>query len=137
VPTKIVHLWSVKAREDAFDEVERFKKSQDEGFYSLIFLARAFGKQFINDPLEIICISSEVQDVTGVESLSPEKSTLLGPCKVIPQEYMNINVRSLDILADEWRGPLAEKHLEQLVADLQSQSADLFTAYRDGKRLVQ
>ena len=38
-----------------------------------------------------------VEDVTGSESLRPEKALLLGPCKVIPQEYPHLTCRLVDV----------------------------------------
>ena len=43
-------------------------------------------------------ISNGLHAVTGDERLQPEKATVLGPCRVIPHEYLNIRCRSIDVV---------------------------------------
>ena len=47
--------------------------------------------------VEITVVTNGLEDVTGNEQLHPEKSLLLGPCKVIPQEYSHLDCRIIDI----------------------------------------
>jgi len=107
LPKTIVHLWSItpcdwrssaSAKGDRkISELESLEESQAKGFYSLLFLAQALGKQNTTDKFQITVISNNLQSVTGLESLYPEKATVLGAVKVIPQEYPNISCRSIDI----------------------------------------
>src|SRR5262249_11873561 len=89
-PAHVVHLWSVGSSVDAFEQ------AQFRGFYSLIFLAQALEQHHDADPLEIMVVSSSMQAVTGEERLIPEKATVLGPARVIAQEYPQITCRSID-----------------------------------------
>ena len=98
IPKMIVHLWNVTPNDHTQSGIDVFEKFQDLGFYSLLFLAQALGKQNIMIPLRIGVVSTNLQEVTGEEVLCPEKATLLGPCKVIPQEYPNISCLSIDII---------------------------------------
>jgi len=132
-PTTIVHLWSVTPNDGKRSEVEFTKKSQELGFYSLLFLTQAFGKQNVTDPLRIGVISNNVQEVTGEEELSPEKATVLGPCKVISQEYPNISCHSIDLGS----GFLGEKLIDQLIAELTGNHSEYFVAYRGSHRWAQ
>ena len=77
------------------------------GFYSLLYLAQALGKQLLDqistgptivNNIELKVVTSNIQEVTGEESLSPEKATVLGPCKVIPREYTNVTCCSIDVV---------------------------------------
>ncbi|HEX5720971.1 MAG TPA: SDR family NAD(P)-dependent oxidoreductase, partial [Thermoanaerobaculia bacterium] len=75
--------------------------------------------------------------VTGAEELCPEKTGILGPCRVIPQEYLNVTCRVIDIespSADGWR---RERLVAQLAEELGDGGSDLSIAYRGGERWVQ
>ena len=67
-----------------------FDEAQNLGFYSQLFLAKALGVQQVTQAIQLDMISNNVQSVMDADELCPEKSTLLGPCKVIPQEYPNV-----------------------------------------------
>ncbi|MFN6514074.1 MAG: beta-ketoacyl synthase N-terminal-like domain-containing protein [Nostoc sp. CreGUA01] len=130
VPNRIIHLWSVTE-----SELADFNTAQ--GFQSLLFLAQALGKQNFTDELELAVISNNMQAVTGVENLCPEKATLLGLVKVIPQEYSNIKCRSIDViipLSENWQ---QEKFISQLLTELKANSSDSVIAYRGLERWIQ
>jgi acyl transferase domain-containing protein/acyl carrier protein len=137
VPDRIVHLWSVTPNEQNLSRTEYFEKTQDLGFYSLLFLAQALDLQRVTEPLQIEIISNHMQEVTGETTMHPEKATVLGPCKVMPQEYANITCRSIDISLDPSTNLAEEKLLDQLLAELTSKPADLVVAYRGRHRWVQ
>jgi len=134
-PTQIVHLWSVQPDDLPLAQAER-DHIQDLGFYSLLFLAQALGRQNPTEPLHITVVSNNMQRVTNEAVLCPEKATLLGPCKVIPQEYPNISCQSIDI---ELRAPgIAEDELiDELIAEVATRSPDPIIAYRGVDRWVQ
>ncbi|MBD2344916.1 SDR family NAD(P)-dependent oxidoreductase [Anabaena subtropica FACHB-260] len=132
LPKTIVHLWNVTPSLD-----QNLEQAQTRGFYSLLFLAQALGKlETVND-FQITVISNNLQPVTGGEVLCPEKATLLGPVKVISQEYANIKCRSIDItlpLSGSWQ---EEKLIEKLLAELTVYDAEKIIAYRNLNRWVQ
>ncbi|AFY93670.1 type I polyketide synthase [Chamaesiphon minutus] len=86
----ITHLWTLGA--DLC-----FEESQTLGFYSLLYLAQAIGHQNSNDPIHIGVVTSNSQDVTGTETIQPETATILGACRVIPQEYPHISCCAIDM----------------------------------------
>ena len=148
-PHKIGHCWSV-TREDgpAPDAVIKrsFEQEQDLGFYSLLYLAQALGKQLLEQAsgepttvnhIELKVVTSNVQEVTGEELLCPEKATVLGPCKVIPQEYRNVTCSSIDVLVPEAGTSQEERLIDQLTGEFAGQSTELVVAYRGGHRWVQ
>jgi len=137
IPNMIVHLWNVPSHDHSPSRIDLFEKLQDLGFYSLIFLAQALGKQNIMDPLRIGVISSQIQEVAGEEVLCPEKATVLGPCKVIPQEYPNISCLSVDIVNPPSGTPQEEKLIDQLIAELVVKTSDSVIAYRGNHRWVE
>jgi acyl transferase domain-containing protein/acyl carrier protein len=134
-PKTIVHLWSVTPVDRI--ELETIEKSQETGFYSLLFLAQALGKQNFTDELQIAVISNNMQEVAGEELLCPEKATLLGLVRVIPQEYPNINCRSIDVIIPESANWSEQKLIDQLLFELQTHIYDRVIAYRGFHRWVQ
>ena len=136
-PREIVHLWNVGRDRGVECESERFEREQERGFYSLIYLARALEEQKEPTEIQITVISSGVQRVTGRERLYPGRATMLGPCKVIPQEYLSLRCRSVD-LSDEEKSVDVEGGLwDRLMEECLRRSTDVVIAYRDGKRYVQ
>ncbi|RKZ83882.1 MAG: hypothetical protein DRR19_18500 [Candidatus Parabeggiatoa sp. nov. 1] len=133
----IVHLWTLTTNEYPESQLEGLEKAQEFGFYSLLFLAQAFGKPNVTDEIQITVVSNHLQPVIGSEKLCPEKATLLGPVRTIPQEYPNITCRSIDVVVPEPGSSLAEKLISQLMAELTAPSSDRIIAYRAHERWVQ
>jgi len=135
-PTIIAHLWSVTPQDNGRSGVESFEKLQGLGFYSLLFLAQALGATAFKDAIQIGVVSDNMQDVTGGEDRRFEKATLLGPCRVIPQEYPNVSCRSIDIEIPQ--SPKQRQLLiEHLLAELILKSPEAVVAYRANQRWVQ
>jgi non-ribosomal peptide synthase protein (TIGR01720 family) len=135
LPQRILHLWNVTSNGDAPSGDEFSDPSQYLSFYSLLFLAQALGKQNITDPIHLAVVSSGMQRVTSEEARCPEKATVLGPCKVIPQEYHNITCRSVDILLPESGAP-GRQWIDQLLGELVANPSDPIIAYRGFDRWV-
>ncbi|NET63722.1 MAG: SDR family oxidoreductase [Moorea sp. SIO1G6] len=136
-PSSIIHLWSVTPNNHTELGIESFEASQDLGLYSLIFLVQALEKLNFIDPLQLTIVSNNLQEVSGEEVLSPEKATLLAACKVIGQEYPNINCRSIDLVLPPSQKQNQEKLVTQLLGEIKAQSEDLTIAYRGKHRWVQ
>ena len=137
VPQKILHLWSVSRPGAGEGKWMRLARTQNLGLHSLLFLAQALGEQSLTANLEIEVISNELQVVTGEELVCPEKATVLGACKVIPLEYLNMNCRSIDVLVPT-AGSAAEGRLvEQLLVEFRSKPSDRIVAYRGNFRWLQ
>ncbi len=128
-PNTITHLWSLTQ-----SQALSWETTQNLGFYSLVYLVQAIGQQQISDGIQLLVIANHLHDITGNEELFPETTTLLGACKVIPQEYQNIKCRLVDILL-----PTTENKdfLERLLAELTTESEDSIIAYRNNYRWVQ
>jgi acyl transferase domain-containing protein/acyl carrier protein len=136
-PKTIVHLWSVTPISDKELTLEKVDKAQITGFYSLLFLAQSLGKQEVTDELQLTVISNNLHPVTGNEEASPEKATLIGPIKVISQEYSNIKCHSIDVVLPESDSWQEAKLLEQLLAELKVPDSEKLVAYRGLNRWVQ
>jgi non-ribosomal peptide synthase protein (TIGR01720 family) len=134
LPTHIVHLWNAAAVDE--NSADFTPRVLARSFYSLLFLAQALGAQNLSQDLQLSVISSNMQKVASDELVHPEKATLLGPCKVIPQEMVNVTARSVDVTLPP-SGSQQEVHtVEQLVAELQATTPDPIVAYRGYDRLV-
>ncbi|MBP5972970.1 SDR family oxidoreductase [Brasilonema sp. CT11] len=136
-PKTIVHLWSVTQDSHPESAIESLDKAEALGFYSLLFLAQALGENNQTDSVEIGIVSNNMQEVTGSEVLCPEKALVLGPVKVIPQEYPNITCRSIDVVIPASYSRQEEQLIEVLLAELISQTSNQVIAYRGTHRWVQ
>ncbi|MHC5725053.1 MAG: type I polyketide synthase, partial [Nostoc sp.] len=136
-PKTIVHLWNVTPISEQELEIEKVEPAQIRGFYSLLFLAQALGRQETSSEVQITVISNNLQPVTGTEVLCPEKATLLGPIKVISQEYSNISCRSIDVILPSPGSRQEEKLVEKLLTELTVSNSDKVIAYRGLNRWVQ
>ncbi len=105
------------------------------GFFGLIYMARAFGES--RAPLELLVVTSGLQAVVGGERLDPWKALLVGPNKVIPEEFPQIRCRLVDLAFDAERPELEETAARQLAAELLSKAPHTAVAYRGGYRWVQ
>jgi acyl transferase domain-containing protein/acyl carrier protein len=163
----IVHLWNVtppgrgataagRSNGTLPGQDQELEEAQERAFYSLIYLAQALGDQMltlapaevnVEEKLHVYVVSNNVQEVTGEEELCPEKATLLGPCRVISQEYQNILCRSIDIILPDLVQPAVaasnagtaqrQDVAENLLAEITSESSDRVIAYRGRHRWVQ
>ncbi|HEX5709540.1 MAG TPA: SDR family oxidoreductase [Pyrinomonadaceae bacterium] len=132
VPSYIAHLWGVAPEAATADETEAFRRAQEVGFYSLLRLVQALNKLEVVSPVQVNVVTSDMHEVVGDESLRPEKATLLGACKVIPQEYPHINCRSIDLSLS---GPQSPASLtDKLVAEMSADAANDVIAYRGTHR---
>ncbi|GCE31287.1 hypothetical protein KDA_67710 [Dictyobacter alpinus] len=133
MPTTVLHLWNITAEVLEPEQSAAFEQMQDRGFYSLIFLTQALSKLVYERPVQMLTISNHLQAVTSEDHVQPEKATLIGACRVIAQENLNIRCRSIDLDVT-----MADKQLvEQLVHEATSSDPDTFLAYRNGTRLKQ
>ena len=136
IPTKILHLWNLTPHNHKNSELENIDQAQEQGFYSLLFLAQSLGKQNVTSDLQIAVISNNLHSVNGRETLCPEKATLLGAVKVIPQEYPNIRCRSIDIIQPEIESHQEEKLVDCIFTELTVDDREKVIAYRDFHRWI-
>jgi acyl transferase domain-containing protein/acyl carrier protein len=136
IPDAIVHGWSISSHDDVESGVELFEEIQHLGFYSLLFLTKALDRKIIAKPINIWVLSNGMYRVESGDILTPEKTTLLGLCKVIPQEYSNLTCQSIDLVlpGEDWS---KERLIDLLIAELSEESSDLAIAYRGNNRWLQ
>jgi acyl transferase domain-containing protein/thioesterase domain-containing protein/acyl carrier protein len=136
-PQAIYHLWSVTGSKPLDGSAKTATELQTNGFFSLLYLAQAIGKEDLSDPIRLGVISDHLQRVAGETGLVPAKATVLGPCRVIPQEFKNIRCVSIDVDAMPAAARLQGAWLDRLIADVTTSSGDEAVAYRATERWVQ
>ncbi|MFD2588081.1 hypothetical protein ACFSQJ_14135, partial [Croceitalea marina] len=98
LPERILHLWGVNPLDQHKDyNQETIELAQKLGYYSMVSIAQAYGELSTVQDLKVFVITNNMQEAIGGDLTSPEKSTVLGPVKVIPQEYSNIKCKSIDV----------------------------------------
>lgn len=134
---QIFHLWSVSDAEHA----QSLKEGISRNFYSVLNLMKAVEITQTAIPsgnkITLNLITNGLADVTGSETLHPLKSLLLGPCKVIPQEYANLGCRIIDIESQHAAGDMSMRLSQRLIAEMQMDSGDALVAYRGPYRWIQ
>jgi non-ribosomal peptide synthase protein (TIGR01720 family) len=141
----VTHLWSVAQDSEQLISDEDFAQSQQRGFYSLLYLAQALGEQSLTRSpqdseekrVRLCVVTSNLHSVTGEETVRPEKATILGPCRVIAQEYPQVECRSIDIVMPASGLKDDSPLIEQLMDELAFGSGDAVVAYRGRRRWTQ
>lgn len=126
-PAHIVHCWS------ALPEIGELDTTLEQGFYSLQALAQALG-DIGSEACRISVVSSAMQDVSGNERIDPARATLLGPCKVIPQEYPALHCQSIDITLPTGESWQEERLLAQIMDELCAREFEPVVALRGDRR---
>ena len=136
LPTRIVHCWSVTGEGAEAGGASPGGEVRQRGFESLFYLAQALGRQRVEAATALGVVSDGIHRITGQEHLCPEKALVLGPCKVIAQEYPFLSCRSIDVeLPGEPRG--RAELLESLIGEMACDGSEQVIAYRGGRRHVQ
>lgn len=127
-PERILYLWGIT-------EVGGASAADPEkSFLAPLYLAQALGRRAERSPVDLVFVSNYLQDVTGGEVVAPERATLLGPCRVIPQEYAELGCRHLDL--DFVAGGAPEARLVAALVAEASGATERSVAYRNGYRWV-
>ena len=137
VPQRVLHFWSVASSGEGRSQHDSLQPELDRGFYSQIYLVQALAEHEVADPLAMLFVSSGMQQVTGNEPLSPGRATLLGPCRVIPQENPNVTCRSIDVEIPRHRTSDETTLIDQLVRECLGNLSDPTVAYRGNRRWVE
>jgi acyl transferase domain-containing protein/acyl carrier protein len=133
LPTRIVHLLGLTPEGSGASSEDVLSRS----FYSPLHLAQALSGMETGAPVHLTVVSNGMQEVVGGDLTSPEQATALGPCRVIPRELPDVRTRSVDVVLPPPGSVQAERLVEQLVAELDSDAGEAAVAFRNGRRWVQ
>ncbi len=92
LPTRVLHTWAALPAGNAGDF-----GTPDLCYYSLLAFARAAAEAPVTHPMHLTAVTAGLYDVNGTETIDPDKAVILGPCRVIPKEYPNIECRIVDV----------------------------------------
>ena len=135
-PDRLVHCWNVRPR-DGSSSVETFRRAQDKGLYSLLFLSQALGSRTSANPTFMCILTAGLHDVTGEETLRPELAPIVGACRVIPQEYVNLTCRVVDLqVSTSTEEALTRSVIGRLLAEHIVRQDEPIVAYRGAHRWV-
>jgi len=128
--SEICHLWNVDLDGSPLQSEVVLERS----FHGLLALAQVLGATE-GRKISLTVVANQLEDVTGSEPLIPEKATLHGPCKVMPQEYPHISCRVVDVQPSDDTEGLA-RVARQVLAEIEEPAGVPLVAYRGPHRWV-
>jgi acyl transferase domain-containing protein len=134
IPETILHAWGISPASDLI--LDSLAATQTKTFDSLLLLVQAWGENLLGQPLNLVVLTDKLQEVTGEETLSPEKALVLGLCRVIPQEFPFISCRSVDVVVSEQEAE-KESLANNILAELARRDGEAIVAYRGRHRWVE
>ncbi|MFL0800289.1 MAG: SDR family NAD(P)-dependent oxidoreductase [Agarilytica sp.] len=136
-PDRVLHLWLL-TQEETFRPGSSFlHRNQEHGFYSVFFFARAMADEDLADrKLDMLVYANGMMQVDKEDVPYAEKSTVLGPCKILPREFSNVSVACFDVslpLKTESSGLFAKKERAAIPSDvLKLMSNELYAPIKNG-----
>lgn len=135
-PSAILHCWNVGEEVEADTTGESVRARRARGVESLLFLVQALAKHMPEHQCKIAVVITGAQEVVGEEEVHPRKALLNGPCRVIPQEFPHLHVRTVD-LPILGSGAWNPETVRDLVAEVSAPATEVTVAYRGRHRWVQ
>lgn len=110
-PERIIHLWSLGLEQpEALAQAQVASSRNGENLvdievlnrclYSVLELVRSAAVAAQGRPLDLTLVTNQMERVHSNDIVDPLKATLLGVASVIPLEYPNIRVHTLDLDKD-------------------------------------
>ena len=93
----VVHMWSCSSNFTSLSDAAKLEDVSRYGLVSLSLLLRSIIESDTTSGIEITVVSDRVFQVDDTDEAEIEKSLLIGPCRVIPQENPEIRCRLIDI----------------------------------------
>ncbi|SNT48545.1 Acyl transferase domain-containing protein [Asanoa hainanensis] len=101
----------------------------DRGFHSVLRVLQGAARRMPGVPLDLVVVSTRMQDVAGDGRIEPAKSAVLGVVKLAGKEMRSVTCRSIDI--DPTSPP--DRAAGQLYAEISAGTGEQ-VAYRSRKR---
>ena len=135
-PDRIAHFWGVTATESFRPGSSFLHRNLEQGFYSLLFLAQAIAEENLPRPIHLTVVTNGAAQVKSEPLRWPEKSTVLGPVRVIPRELPGVTCSTLDIQLAPGKSP-ADGLALPVLEDLLATPGEHLAALRQGRRFEQ
>ncbi|WP_425071649.1 type I polyketide synthase [Sagittula sp. S175] len=97
LPTRIGHFWLLTEGEGHRPGSSFFHRVQEQGFYTLLFLAQALEGEAVPRPVHLTVVTNGAARLRDEALPYPEKATVAGPARVIPREMAGVSVTTLDV----------------------------------------
>ncbi len=101
LPDRIAHFWLLTEGETHRPGSSFFHRVQEQGFYSLLFLAQAIESENLPRPLHISVVTNGAARLRDEALPYPAKATIAGPARVMPRELNGVTVSTLDVQVPE------------------------------------
>ena len=137
LPSRIFHLWSVTGDRRLDSSLKTVEELQRLGFYSLLQLAQAIGREDLSDPMRLAVVTDRLQRVGAESGLVPAKATAAAVCRVISQEFRNIRCCAVDVQVPARGSRQAVRLAADVAAELAAAPSDEVVALRLGERWLQ
>ena len=117
----VVHAWLLTSDESFRPGSSFFHRCEEQGFFSLFFLAQALGADELPEGFRVVVLTNETIGPEGGAD-SAEKATVIGPCLVMPRELPGLSCTLVDVrLPARPRGRRARPELDQLAGQVLSE----------------
>jgi len=132
-----LHCWLATVDRSVRPGSSFFHRCEEQGFYSLLFLAQALGAEEPAAPFRLVVLANGLGG-PGEAASSPEKALAAGPCLVVPRELPHVRCALVDVtMPEKGRGKAVAATLDAAaaagVAELAAEDDGRF-AWRDGAR---
>ncbi|WP_372726370.1 SDR family NAD(P)-dependent oxidoreductase, partial [Novipirellula sp.] len=111
VPDRIVYLWPITKDSSCRPGSTFAMRIQEEGIIGLTMTIQAIAGILEDHPCSVMMVANGMQSVEGGPIRYPEKATAIGPVRVAPREYANLQTVAVDILlpaTDHQRAAISE-----------------------------
>ena len=136
LPQRVIHLWGVSADQPEPADDQRYYRAQQLGLNSLVLLARALDEHSQLVPVKLLAVSNNLFDVTGEETLYPEKATIQAACETITRPDRDMHCSCLDIIAPARESLQERKLIDQIIGETLAESGGTVAALRRNHRWV-
>ena len=127
MPDKVIHFWN-------FSDEQSDGQARYSGFFSLLYFAQTIGKHNYTRDLSLSVITNQAYQVLGNEKVNHQASELVGPLKVIPQEFSNVQSVHLDFSDQDSDLP---QRAQLILRETSGAMAEQIVSYRNGWRWTQ
>lgn len=138
LPDEIIYAPPITA-DDLPDTLDNLPQLEQMSFYNLLYLAQAWGQSGATQPMRLTVLSNNLHPLGLEAGMTPQasKALLLGPVRVIPNEFTAVQCRAIDLVLPPAGSWAAKRLHEQLLRELLTPSPDLVIAHRGNARWVQ
>lgn len=138
LPLYIINCLPLTIPNDSnFHDKAKVKSYIDNCFYSPLFIAQALVEKQLTQPVNMTLVGNELFSILG-ETICPAKSTLVGPCRIIPLEHDTIKIKAIDISLEDLSSAQQISLVHNIISDtVNIEPEETFIAYRNNYRWVQ